>query len=230
MVKVFIRLMFLRIGEIDTLNEKYQAKASIEARWATDLGELSSNLSSNDQQRLENGKPVVLHKYAETHWHPQLSVENVFGDIKEQVWYSAKKSKKSNEVWICEHRDVKGLFWEKLELHYYPSDVQDLSIPIASMFYDDQVILIAHPHHMSGLSREAVIDQQEWSLYEHVDTEQRSIEEFLFQAAGEHDNDQVEGMVTFDDEDGRKRSVLTIKCHAGLCVRKENHFTGLFSC
>ena len=200
--------MFLRVGEIDTLNEKYQAQVSIEARWQTPLEKLIPDLSSDDQKRLINGKSVSLMKYAETHWHPQLFIENAIGDLKEQIRYSAKRSRKNNQFYICEHRDIKGLFWEKLELQHFPSDIQEFSISIGSLLYNDKVVLIADPYHLSGINREIFIDQQEWLLYEHVDTKQRYVKEFLFQ-----DEDDEETKSSSKDE--RKRSFLTVSCHAG---------------
>jgi hypothetical protein len=148
-----------------------------------------------------------------------LYIENGIGDIKEQIKYSAKKSKNDNQIYICEHRDVKGLFWEKLELQHFPSDVQDLSISLASMLYNDKIILLADPYHLSGVNREAFVDQQEWSLYEHVDTQERYLNEFLGHNGDDDDDDDSD-----DDLDGvssinnkqRKRSILTVTCHAGL--------------
>src|SRR5690242_17031612 len=97
-IKVYVRLMFLRIGEIDTLNEKYQAQASIEGRWPVEFEKLQSILSSEEQRRLIDGKPISLLKYAESNWHPQLYIENALGDLKEQIRYSAKLSKKDDEI------------------------------------------------------------------------------------------------------------------------------------
>jgi hypothetical protein len=222
------------------LNEKYQASVSIESRWLVDADQLMSGLSHDERQRLTNGKSVSLIKYAESHWHPQLFIENALGDLKETIRYSAKQSKETRLICICEHRDVKGLFWEKLELHHFPSDVQDLSISIGSLLYDDKVLLIADPYHPSGVNREAFVDQQEWSLYEHVDTQQRYIKEFLFRDNDndddddddndhDHDNDNDEGKG--NDERGivadtsrnaeRHRSILTVTCHAGRSSRDE---------
>ena len=207
-IQVSIRLMFLRIGEIDTLNEKYQAQASIEARWPIELDKLLSDLSPDCQKRLTDGKSISLLKYSESHWHPQLFIENAIGDLKEQIRYSAKKCKEDKKFYICEHRDIRGLFWEKLELQHFPSDIQELSISIGSILYNDKVILIADPYHLSGINREIFIDQQEWSLYEHVDTQQRFVKEFLFE-----DKDDEETELNANDE--RKRSFLTVSCHAG---------------
>jgi hypothetical protein len=220
-VKVYVRLMFLRIGEIDTLNEKYQAQASIEARWPVEFDKLSANLSPDDQKRLSDGKSISLVNYAASNWHPQLYIENAIGDLKEQIRYSAKRSKADKKVYVCEHRDIKGLFWEKLELHHFPSDVQDLSISIGSMYYDDKVVLAADPNYVSGVNREAFVDQQEWSLYEHVNTEQRYIKEFLFRSIDEDDDDD-DDVENINRSEDRKRSIITVTCHAGLYHRKSD--------
>jgi hypothetical protein len=217
---VYIRLMFFRIGEIDTLNEKYHAQASVEARWVVDFEKLAANLSPDDQKHLIDGKSVSLIKYAETHWHPQLYVENAVGETKEQIRYSARKSRKDNEYYVCEHRDVKGFFWEKLELQHFPSDVQDLTISIASMFFNDKVVLCADPHHQSAVNREAFVDQQEWILYEHVDTSQRYVKEFLLEQNDKEDEEDDEGSTTISIDTGsRYRSILSVTCHAGLFLQ-----------
>jgi hypothetical protein len=215
-MKIYVRLMFLRIGEIDTLNEKYQAQASIESRWPIELDKSLPKLSSDEQNRLAYGKSVSLVKYSESNWHPQLYIENALGDLKEQIRYSAKKSKIDNQIYVCEHRDIKGLFWEKLELQHFPSDVQDLSISIASMLYDDKLVLMADPYHPSGINREAFVDQQEWSLYEHVDTQQRYIKEFLFRGEEEEEDNDEDDTSSSTTNKQRNRSILTVTCHAGL--------------
>lgn len=178
-----------------------------------------ASLSTEHQTQLLRGKSINLANYAERHWHPQLYLENALGDLKEQIKYSAKRNETNNTIYVCEHRIVKGLFWEKLELHHFPSDVQDLSISVTSMLSHNRVLLVPDPDHPSGVNREAFVDQQEWSLYEHIDTEQRYIEEFLFRTShDEEDNDEeqqqqqhVKDRVT----DDYKRSVLVITCHVG---------------
>ena len=104
------------------MNERYQAQAAIEARWPVTLDALTRGLSRDEQQRLLEGKIVPLKKYGETHWHPQLFIENAIGDLKEQITYSARRSA-DQLVYICEHREIKALLWEKLELYHFPSDV-----------------------------------------------------------------------------------------------------------
>jgi len=142
--------------------------------------------------------------------------------LKEQIKYSAKKSLVDNEIYICEHREIKGLFWEKLELYHFPSDVQDLSISVTSMLFHDKVLLFSDPYRLSGVNREAFVDQQEWSLYEHVDSEQRFIKDFLFRANDDDEDDDQEIKDTANNEE-RKRSVLTVVCHAGRILDKEQN-------
>jgi len=76
------------------------------------------------------------------------------------------------------------------------------------MFLNDKVILIADPYRFSGVNREAFVDQQEWSLYKHVNSEERYVTEFLLTGNEEDEEERLDG--------DRKRSILTITCHAGL--------------
>ena len=66
------------------------------------------------------------------------------------------------------------------------------------------------------VNREIFIDQQEWSLYEHVDTEQRYIKEFLFRTDYDDEENEDNQQLREGIKEDRKRSVLTITCHAGL--------------
>ncbi|CAF1312098.1 unnamed protein product [Adineta ricciae] len=217
---VHVRLVFLRIGEIDTLNERYQAHASIESRWTVSHDKFLSTITATEQERLIKGKSISLDKYEQSHWHPQLYIENALGDLKEQIKYSAKINTKDQKIYICEHRIIKGLFWEKLELQHFPSDVQDLSISVTSTYFHNRVVLIADPHRQSGVNREAFVDQQEWSLYEHTDTEERYIKEFLFRTDYDVEDEDEGGTHSMNTED-RKRCVLTVTCHV---ARQSQYF------
>jgi hypothetical protein len=140
--------------------------------------------------------------------------------LKEQIRYTAKRSNDDNAFYVCEHRDIKGLFWEKLELQHFPCDVQDLSISVASTLYDDKVLLTADPNLLSGVNRESFVDQQEWSLYKHVDTEQNYLKDFLLRGADE-EAERLHGVGKADPQ----RSCLTVTCHAGLYLIKENNIS-----
>jgi len=92
------------------------------------------------------------------------------------------------------------------------------------MLYNDKVLLIIDPYRLSGVNREAFIDQQEWKLYEHVDSQQRHVTHFLCS----NNNTQDADTDTDDDDEQnilnnkqRKRSILTVTCHA---ARRSNYF------
>ncbi|CAF1148950.1 unnamed protein product, partial [Adineta ricciae] len=213
---VRIRLVFIHIGEIDTLNEKYQADVYYEARWTEKRMNLNTlNLNPQDQQRLlvgDNPSVRINELNPAVHWSPQLFIENGIGQIGEQdKWFTIKKitprsdqisTSVSMNVEVCEHRRLKGVFWEKLELNHFPADVQELTISITSHHHVEDCILVQDEHFRSIINREAFFDQQEWSLYEHVATEIReSNEEY-----------------SFDDENSslgqKKHPVLAVACRA----------------
>ncbi len=58
---------FIRIGEIDTMNEKYNAEICIESKWI-------------EKDHIQNYNP-------EQHWNPQLFIENTLIEPKEKIKY-----------------------------------------------------------------------------------------------------------------------------------------------
>jgi hypothetical protein len=129
---VRIRLVFLHIGEIDTLNEKYHAGIYYEARWRELLpnGRESNSLSPEQLQLLANNQAVRLDELNARHlWSPQLFIGNAIGQVvTKNKWYviRRRRSSRSDEpsspstlsVEICEHHRIEGVFWEKLELNH----------------------------------------------------------------------------------------------------------------
>ena len=76
----------------------------------------------------ENGITRIDKFDAKEHWTPQLYIENAIGQIGEQdKWFTIMRRTTENSeslppptanLEICEHRRVKGVFWEKLELNH----------------------------------------------------------------------------------------------------------------
>jgi hypothetical protein len=94
------------------------------------------NLTSQQQtQLLHENMTVRLNELnSVTHWSPQLFIENAIGQIGEQDrWFTMKKILTKSDppssstpfvnVNICEHRRIKGVFWEKLELNHVTIDL-----------------------------------------------------------------------------------------------------------
>jgi len=117
------------------LNEKYQAAIYFEARWTEKKLSLNSlNLTSEQQRQLDENLTVKMTELNPAiHWSPQLFIENAIGQIGEQdKWFTIKKSDSNFgqssvplfvNVDICEHRRMKGIFWEKLELNHVNIDL-----------------------------------------------------------------------------------------------------------
>ena len=119
------------IGEIDTLNEKYQADIYYEARWTEKRMNITSLTLTSLQQTLlinENLSIKINELNSSVHWTPQLFVENAIGQMgTQEKWFSLRRHKSRYienstslylDVDICEHRRFKGIFWEKLELNH----------------------------------------------------------------------------------------------------------------
>jgi hypothetical protein len=121
---------FFSLGEIDTLNEKYQADIYFEARWIEKRMNLNPlNLTTQQQTQLyENSVVKMTELNTAIQWSPQLFIENAVAQIGEQdKWFTIKKADSELtqpssplfvHVEICEHRRMKGIFWEKLELNH----------------------------------------------------------------------------------------------------------------
>ncbi|CAF1582495.1 unnamed protein product, partial [Didymodactylos carnosus] len=113
-MEIRMRCIFLRVGDIDTLNERYYAEIILEASW-NDI-QLKDQIAYNHNQ----------------HWNPNLAIVNSIGDLqKHDIWYTIQNTVTMTEV--TEHHRIKGLFWEKMELSHFPVDVQKLSIQVSTM-------------------------------------------------------------------------------------------------
>lgn len=163
------RAVFLKIGDIDTLNEKFMAEAFIEARWVD--RDLSPSTKYNP----------------ETMWNPKLYIVNGLGELKQQIWFnqysigeykrmlekdkirpplppppppqqsssdhsietlSGDKIKRSGGVLggrgcvILERRRISGQFWQTLNLKNFPADVQQLTISLSTPKHTNEIDLV----------------------------------------------------------------------------------------
>jgi len=85
---VEILIQFCRIGEIDTINEKYQAEICIESKWI-------------DKETITVYDP-------KKHWNPLLQIENAIAIHSEQVDYHIIRDQDSDYNIITEIRYFKG--------------------------------------------------------------------------------------------------------------------------
>ena len=136
--EVSLRVKFIRLGEVNTLHEKFYAEVVIEARWLYDP-EFSS-------------------------WNPNLYVKNALGDVKQEVASEfvnnldepVNINDYDNEIiYVWEIRKVVGTFWEKLELNSFPADLQQLSLQIVTRRPIEECILVENRFQPSMVNREA---------------------------------------------------------------------------
>lgn len=159
--EIQIRIIFLRVGEVDTVNEKYFAEILVESKWEEpkleeEFAKTSdpSKLYEKEEREFQNGNKF---------WNPQLFIDNVLNEPKQHIHFKIKKelvqssdsylidenrlfkrrrysneSKQSNyshssssllpkfSYWLYEYRKIRGFFFAKLELNYFPLDTQVL--------------------------------------------------------------------------------------------------------
>ncbi|CAH8439133.1 unnamed protein product [Dicrocoelium dendriticum] len=109
-VSVEVRVVFLKIGEIDTLKEYYYADAFIQAKWRE---------PKLDGRTVDEPTVTELEQF----WNPQIYIDNILSETKETQWLVAQKNE-AGEMYLVERRRIKGVFLETLELNDFPLDVQ----------------------------------------------------------------------------------------------------------
>ena len=179
---VEIRVVFYKVGEIDTLNEKFYAEAFIEASW------IDPYLESNKQYN------------PKLNWNPEILILNSIGVLKEEIWHTQAPFKENNSriiihqtqsdleqadcicTKICdldeskqtpgclviERRRVNGMFWQLLDLKDFPSDVQNLTLTISTSKHSNEITLLHSKEIYSSVNVNCFLDHQEWHLYKHV--------------------------------------------------------------
>ena len=149
---VWVRIDFENIGEVDTMNEKYQATVRIKCKWYHVQQE-------PDEEDFEEYDP-------KKHWYPKLYLENALHDVKEEFAYKVTQVDDQRKM-ITETRTARGSFWERIELQNFPIDVQELSITVASRFKSSLVKLVADTTRNSNIHSEALHtfrDQQKFQV------------------------------------------------------------------
>jgi hypothetical protein len=88
---VHIRLEFVAIGDVDSVNEKYWAEVKIKSKWS------------------HEGEVGEFDKKAWKLWQPKLYIENALDDkFKEEVTYAVEKDSDGKNSIVTETRLAKG--------------------------------------------------------------------------------------------------------------------------
>jgi len=155
--EVQVRVEFLNLGTIDTMNEKYEAEVKIISRWQ----DKKSDFGDKTEFKIEKDKKFE-------YWHPDLFIENALADkyVEEKKYKIHPLNYGVSEV--VEERIAKGFFWERIELNDFPLDVQELHITVASKLAAKDVNIVKDLNKHSKMKHEARVtfrDQQKFNLF-----------------------------------------------------------------
>jgi hypothetical protein len=196
---VIVEIEFDRIGEIDIIKETFFAEITLTLAWDVDQ--------------------VIDHYDPKIHWNPNITIENSYGKLDVKTSYNIQNN--GSKHMVIENREIKGLFWERMEINNFPIDIQELSITLMSSakinyIINDKIIL-----------KKRVIntffEQQRWNLYRQVltadvpsyDTDEEPALQKLILF-----NKNSEKKVSFASED-RDKTKIVFKL---FCSRKPNYF------
>lgn len=167
---VYIQVVFIKLGEIDTVKETFSADVFVQARWR------EPTFDGDHTARTTDPRTIDWSQY----WNPMIYVDNrkVVGDWKETIGHTVLYDVGTWQAFFVERRRLKGTFLEKLELFNFPFDTQDLTITIASQRSKDEIILEDDELQRSTINVESFVDEQEWRLYDEVETFKGSVSKF----------------------------------------------------
>lgn len=151
-IRVHMSVTFLKIGEIDTLKEQYEADVLIKSRWR----EPSLDKKSTETEI----QTIDWRKY----WNPKLFIENTIGDPREFIYRNVKYDMEGKAT-VIEKKRIKGTFLENLELQHFPFDVQDLTVNVMSEREIDEIELVDDEYDFHTVNGQSFVDEQEWRLY-----------------------------------------------------------------
>ncbi|XP_041361591.1 gamma-aminobutyric acid receptor subunit rho-2-like isoform X1 [Gigantopelta aegis] len=156
---VWLRIVFLKIEEIDTVKEQFRSDLFLQAKWR--------------EPRLDGVclKTVNVEEY----WNPHLHIENGKNSPTQSVRASLEFDHCHN-AFIVEKRRIHGDFAENLELEEFPFDVQSLSVLVSSEHPESQVELVEDPNEASSLNKDSFAQAQVWTLMDFVEVERKSID------------------------------------------------------
>lgn len=155
-VTVTVRIIFLKIGTIDTIHDRFSADVMVLSKWR--------------EPALDGKKDSAESIEWESYWDPKLSIANGIGDMKYTVTYSLQRNNHGGETTVCEHKHCTGQFFEFMELEKFPFDSQDLTVHVTSDRSESELEFVEDTVDSSGVNMEAFSAEQEWHLETTVNT------------------------------------------------------------
>ncbi|GFO50407.1 glycine receptor subunit alpha-3 [Plakobranchus ocellatus] len=150
--RVHVRTVFMKIGEVDTVKEKFDADIFMQARWR--------------EPALDSHHPLKADvNWAET-WNPSIVIQNLLDTRFDKTWHQLEVTS-IGEAFVLEKRRVKGTFAENMELYDFPFDTQHLSLVLTAEECD--VELVEDAREPSLVSHLSFVDEQEWQIKDLVE-------------------------------------------------------------
>ncbi|TNN06088.1 hypothetical protein EWB00_008605 [Schistosoma japonicum] len=189
--RVELVLIFVKVGQVDTVNERYQADIFLQARWREPLLDAMWNKSSLKSKSSWQTNPSIENPFTDLtskrqlntlklqddeFWNPRLLIDNAEGEPIEIISHEVEFMEPDFEAYLVEKRRIKGIFHETLELRHFPFDCQDLSVTITCDRTTDEVELVASPTEVSQVDVRCAADSQEWKIFHHVDIKSMEIQ------------------------------------------------------
>lgn len=177
--KAYIKVVFLKVGEIDTLKEFFVADVFVQIRWrepsldkpATEGQRmkqvLTGALKSLTQNYIEISKTKSKKFQYENYWDPKIVFQNVLSESKHSEW-KVMRHYDEGEAYIVQKHRLKATFSENLELALFPFDIQDLTLIISTELSEAEVELEEDLEEMSSVQIDSFAKEQEWTLHECV--------------------------------------------------------------
>ncbi|KAK3590900.1 hypothetical protein CHS0354_020877 [Potamilus streckersoni] len=156
---VLLKVVYLKVGEVDTVKEQFIADICLRARWREPA---LDGVKSNSH--------VDFKKY----WNPKIHVSNLIGESQQSIWTELGLVP-SGEAYIVEKRRISGTFGERMELQDFPFDFQDLSIIVCTELPETVAELVEDDYEVSIVNVQCFVDEQEWKLHDFVDSEKREV-------------------------------------------------------
>ncbi|XP_056005391.1 gamma-aminobutyric acid receptor subunit rho-2-like [Ostrea edulis] len=152
-VTVEIKLTFMKINDIDTVDQQFQSEIFIQAKW-------EEPLIKEDEKVFD---PIMM-------WTPKLIILNVDGSVLEEHAEYSIAHKQADYPLVNLMWRFKAFFKENLELQHFPIDVQDLTISVSTEKSSQEIELLEDQQSLSSVNTKAFLDASEWSLYNHTET------------------------------------------------------------
>jgi len=150
---------FLKLGEINTLKEHFDADMLIRSKWR--------------EPRLDAYKTGDEVDWAD-YWNPKFFIENAIGEPKTTIAHFVEFNEEG-DAFVLERKRCKGTYMEQLELWEFPFDVQDLSVTVMTDLPLAEIDLIEDPNEVHKIYKQGFIDEQEWYIYKYVRSLKREI-------------------------------------------------------